>query len=145
MTTESTVDAIEEKIEDSIEDGVEKIIGAQEKMANAFDTVSKRNLRISEEWVNAVSGTQQDFLNLYKSMAKEPRSYGKNIEAWMGSLTDVQKRTLDFAKVVYTEQTEAATEVKEIFEPYFASNKQFSESAKSFMNMWSKPFQSASA
>ncbi|MEM7467627.1 MAG: hypothetical protein AAF387_12200 [Pseudomonadota bacterium] len=145
MTMENTAEAIEEKIEDSIEDGVEKIIDAQEKMATIFDTMSQRGLKVSEEWVKAVSGTQKDFLTLYKDIAKEPRSYGKNIEAWMGSLTDVQKRSLDFAKVVYQEQTEAAEEMKEVFDPYFASSKQFSESAKSWMNMWAKPFQSTSA
>lgn len=145
MAKESTVEAIEEKIEDTIENGVEKMIGAQEKMANIFDTVAKRNLRIGEEWVNAISGSQQDFLNLYKNMAKEPAGYGKNVEAWMGSLTDIQKRSLDFAKVVYTEQTEAASEVKEVFEPYLSSGKQFGESAKSWMSMWSKPFQASNA
>lgn len=145
MSMENTAEAIEEKIEDTIEDGVEKIIDVQEKMATIFDTVSKRSLKVGEEWVKAVSGTQHDFLNLYKDMAKDPQSYGKNIEAMMGSMTDVQKRTLDFAKVVYQEQTEAATEMKEMFDPYFASSKQFSEGAKSWMKMWSKPFQSMSA
>jgi len=145
MSIENTAETIEEKIEDTLEDGVEKILDAQEKMATMFDTVSKRGLKVGEEWVNAVSGTQQDFLSLYKNMAKEPRSYGKNVEAWMGSLTGVQQRSMDFAKVVYKEQTETATEVKEIFEPYFASNKQFSDSAKKLMNMWSKPFQGSRA
>ena len=95
--------------------------------------------------MNAVSGTQKEFLNLYKDIAKEPRSYGKNVEAWMGSMTEMQKRSVDFAKVVYKEQTEAASEVKEIFNPYFASGKQFGETAKGWMNMWTKPFQAPSA
>ena len=152
MSTENTTEAIEEKleafeekIEDTIESGVEKVIDAQEKMATVFDSLSKRSLKVGEEWVNAVSGTQKEFLNLYKDIAKEPRSYGKNVEAWMGSMTEMQKRSLEFAKVVYKEQTEAATDVKEIFNPYFTSSKQFSENAKSWMNMWSKPFQSTSA
>ena len=78
MSTENTTEALEEKIEDTIEDGVEKIIDVQEKMATIFDTVSKRSLKVSEEWVKAVSGTQKDFLNLYKDIAKEPQAYGKN-------------------------------------------------------------------
>lgn len=139
--TETKIDDVDSKIKESMETGVEKVIEAQEIFTQAFDTFTRRNLRVSEKFAGSVTGAQQDLIELYRAMAKDPTAYAKNAETAMNSMTEIQQRTLEFAKLMYKEQADSAAELKEIFAPFIDSGKKMSEGTKSWMGMWTKPFQ----
>ena len=103
MSIEENTEKVQSKFKESLVTGFERAAEVQEKMSEAFETATKRNMRITEEWTNAVAGTQKDMIELYKKISDDPQAYGKNIEAWMDSLTGMQKRTIDFSKTVYKE------------------------------------------
>ncbi len=140
MSAASTTEKVESKVKESIENGLDNAVEMQTKITAAFETATKRSMRIAAEWTDAVTGSQRELIELYKKIAEDPKAYNKNVEACMDSMTGLQKRTLDFSKVVYTENANAAVEMKELFQPFFVSNEKFREGAQQFINAWAKPY-----
>lgn len=105
------------KVKESVDSYLDRLMEGHARMAKALETARERNARVTDKFVEAVLGSQREALELTKSFVAAPTAYGKNMEAFMQSMTNAQERTIDLAKVVYKEQTEATAQAREMVEP----------------------------
>ncbi|MEM7542462.1 MAG: hypothetical protein AAF384_12895 [Pseudomonadota bacterium] len=138
METENTT--TESKIKAAMGSYFEKAIEGQEKMTEAFETATKRSFRMSEEITGAIVAGQRDLVEFSKSVAAEPDAYAKNIDAFMNLMIGAQQRSIEVSKNIIREQTDAAGEMKDAFEPVVASAKEMREKMGEFN--WMKPLAS---
>ena len=139
QATEPEAEATESKAQAAINTYIENMIAGQEKLTEAFETATKRSLRVGAEVVSAFAVGQRDVVDLSKTMAAEPRAYAKNMNAVMDTFIGMQQRSLDIAKIIYREQSEAADNAKNIWEPMFASTEEWRGKFKEMSAAWTKP------
>ena len=139
-TAESKADATESKAQAAINTTIENMIVGQEKLAETLEAASKRSLRVGEEIMATVIAGQRDVVDLSKTIATEPQAYAKNMDALMNTVIGFQQRSLDVAKILYREQSDAADNAKNVWGPMFASTEQMRTKFKEMSAAWVKPF-----
>jgi hypothetical protein len=114
----------------------ERLLAGHERMTEAMQAARSRGIRVNEEITDWIVAGQRDTLELGKRLADDPTAYAKNMEAVLESLTSAQERALNLAKVLYREQAESTTALREYVGPMFTSSKNFGETAKKLASFW---------
>lgn len=146
MSTENTVvqdaqNAAAEaghKVQDTVNTYIDRLMEGHTRLAAAVGTTRERNARVADKMIDTVLSGQREALELTKTFVSQPTAYGKNMEAFMQSLTNAQERTIDLAKTVYKEQAEATAEARELVEPLIPDAAAFGKPFEKVTEMFSK-------
>ena len=123
---------------DVISSFLDRVSAQQEEAWKAFGTFTERATRVNEEFTNSLVAGQKDAIALTKKIVSKPTDLTGNTEAFLDSLTANQERSMKLAKVVYTEQNQAADKFREVVEPLFERQFDFNESARKMNEMIKK-------
>ncbi len=91
---------------------LERLESGHARFVEALGSARERSARVADKLIENLLASQRDALTLGRTVAAQPTEYGKNIEAFLHSLTTAQERTLEFAKTVYRTNNEIAAEAR---------------------------------
>lgn len=115
---------------------LERLLCSHERFADALGTARARSARVADKFFELLLASQRDAIVLSKALVSQPAAYGKNVEAFLQSLSTAQERALELAKTVYREQTDAATEARAVAERAFAASKTLTQPFERLSGMW---------
>ena len=121
-----------EKVSKTVENALERLVESQTRLAEAVVIGRDRSRRVSDATVKSIADSQRCALELTRQIASAPTAYTANIEAFLESATAAQARAMDIAKIFYTEQADAASDLQKFVAPLFASSKGFDYLTKGF-------------
>lgn len=125
-----------EQIKDNTNAYLERLLCSHERFADALGTARARRARVADKCLELLLAGQRDAIVLSKGLVSQPAAYGKNMEAFLQSLSTAQERALELAKAVYREQTDAAAEARAVAERAFAASKTLAQPFEKFSGMW---------
>ena len=91
---------------------LERLECGHTRFAEALGSARERSARVADKLIENLLAGQRDALTLGKTLVTQPTEYGKNVEAFLHSLTSAQERAMEFAKTVYRTNSEIAAEAR---------------------------------
>ncbi len=91
---------------------LERLESSHTRFAEAVGSARERSARVADKVIENLLASQRDALALGKTLASQPTEYGKNVEAFLHSLTSAQERALELAKTVYRANNEIAADAR---------------------------------
>ena len=115
---------------------LERLENGHSRFAEALGSARERAARVTDQLVENLLASQRDALTLGKTLAAQPTEYGKNVEAFLHSLTSAQERALELAKTVYRTNNEIAADARAAASRALESGKTFGKPFENFTNLW---------
>lgn len=127
-----------EAVSEALTGYLDYLATSHEKLAQSLKGASERAAKVSDSLLGAFLEGQRAALDTSRKIAANPTDYAAGIKAVMEQATAAQERALGVAKTLYQAQTDAASELRGLFEGAFAASPDFSETARKFAAFWPK-------
>ena len=124
------------QIKDTANAYLDRLLQTHERFAEAVASTRDRSARVTDKLVETVIAGQRDALTLGKAVVSEPTAHGKNMEAFLHSLTAAQERALELAKVLYRTSSEVTADLRAVATGALASNKALGQPFEKLMQAW---------
>lgn len=115
---------------------LERLESGHARFAEAVGTARERAARVTDKLLENLLAGQRDALVLGKTLVAQPTEYGKNVEAFLHSLTGAQERALEFAKTLYRANNEFAADARAAATSAVESGKNFGKPFEQFSQLW---------
>jgi len=115
---------------------LERLECGHTRFAEALSSARERSSRVADKLLENLLASQRDALNLGKTLAAQPTEYGKNVEAFLQSLTSAQERALELAKTVYRTNNEIAAEARAAAASAIESGKTLGKPFEHLTSVW---------
>lgn len=115
---------------------LERLECGHTRFAEALGSARERSARVTDKLVESLLASQRDALNLGKTLAAQPTEYGKNVEAFLHSLTSAQERALELAKTFYRTNSEIAAEARAAAASAMESSKTLGKPFEHLTSVW---------
>jgi hypothetical protein len=115
---------------------LERLECGHTRFVEAVGSARERATRVTDKLVENLLAGQRDALALGKTLAAQPTEYGKNVEAFLHSLTSAQERALELAKTVYRTNNEIAADARAAAAKALESSKTFAKPFEGLTSLW---------
>lgn len=116
----------------------ERLTERQSELTSAVKEGHARTQRIGTEVVDLFLNGQKDLLELTRQITLKPQDYAANLKAVVDATTVAQERALSFAKLLYREQSDLASEWRKWFQDSVQGAGNATDFSRQFMGFWTK-------
>jgi len=116
----------------------EPLTERQSELTSAVKEGHARTQRIGSEVVDLFLNGQKDLLDLTRQITLKPQDYAANLKAMVDATTVAQERALSFAKLLYREQSDLASEWRKWFQDSVQGAGNMTDFSRQFMGFWTK-------
>jgi hypothetical protein len=135
-TTYAPTDDTINRISTSASAYLDRLQEGHEKFAEVLGTARTRAALVNDKLIEVLLAGQRDALDFGKTVAGQPGEVNKNLEAAMHALTAAQERALDFTKVLFRVQAEAAADARAFSARLFEGGRGLSSPLEKLAALW---------